>query len=60
MALPIWALYMKANYADEELNVSRDDFQKPEDLSINLDCTNLTEEQGQTIDYEDDLDDLDF
>jgi penicillin-binding protein 1A len=38
MALPIWGLYMKACYADETLNVSKEDFEKPENLSINVDC----------------------
>lgn len=39
MALPIWALYMKRNYADEELNISKEDFEKPENLTINVDCS---------------------
>ena len=38
MALPIWALYMKRNYADEDLNISKEDFEKPENLTINFDC----------------------
>jgi len=38
MALPIWALYMKRNYADEELNISKEEFERPENLTINLDC----------------------
>jgi len=38
MALPIWALYMKACYADEDLDVSKEPFEKPENLSIELDC----------------------
>jgi len=38
MALPIWALYMKSCYADETLNVSKEEFEKPENLSIELDC----------------------
>ena len=60
MALPIWALYMKANYANEELNVSTAAFQKPEDLSINVDCNKVVQELKEEIDTEDDLDDLDF
>ncbi|MBR9854052.1 MAG: penicillin-binding protein [Algicola sp.] len=58
MALPIWALYMKKNYANEELGVSQDAFEEPEDLSINIDCTK--QQQGEKIDTDDDLDDLDF
>ncbi|MGJ8548504.1 penicillin-binding protein 1A [Winogradskyella wichelsiae] len=39
MALPIWGLYMKACYADETLDVSTSSFEKPRNLSINIDCT---------------------
>ncbi len=39
MALPIWGLYMKKNYADKELNISKDPFPKPPNLNINLDCS---------------------
>jgi len=38
MALPIWALYMKKNYTDEELNISKEDFEVPENLTISVDC----------------------
>ncbi|WP_296316011.1 penicillin-binding protein 1A [Winogradskyella sp. UBA3174] len=38
MALPIWGLYMKACYEDTTLKVSKDEFEKPLDLSINIDC----------------------
>jgi penicillin-binding protein 1A len=38
MALPIWALFMKSCYADETLNVSKEEFAKPDNLSIELDC----------------------
>jgi penicillin-binding protein 1A len=38
MALPIWGFYMKAVYADENLNISQGDFEKPEGISIELDC----------------------
>ena len=38
MALPIWALYMKKCYADKSLKVSADDFERPENISIRLDC----------------------
>lgn len=58
MALPIWGTYMKKNYANEEIGVSKDAFEVPEDMSINLDCTQQAEEEK--IETEDDLDDLDF
>ncbi len=38
MALPIWGLYMKACYADETLNVSKSEFEKPSNLNIDIDC----------------------
>ncbi|MEO2050479.1 MAG: transglycosylase domain-containing protein [Allomuricauda sp.] len=57
MALPIWALYMKKNYADEDLDVSKEAFEEPEEMSINIDCSKQQEDE---IDTEDDLDDLDF
>ncbi|UOY08765.1 penicillin-binding protein [Muricauda sp. SCSIO 64092] len=60
MALPIWALYMKANYENEELGVSMEAFEEPEELSINVDCTKILEEKKQETDTEDDLEDLDF
>jgi penicillin-binding protein 1A len=39
MALPIWALYYKKMYADSTLAVSKDAFEKPEKLTINIDCS---------------------
>ncbi|WP_318311159.1 transglycosylase domain-containing protein [Flagellimonas crocea] len=58
MALPIWGLYMKKNYANEEIGVSKEAFEAPEEMSINLDCSQQKEEDK--IDTDDDLDDLDF
>ena len=43
MALPIWALYYKKLYADPKLNVSMEEFEKPEELSIEIDCSKLDE-----------------
>ncbi|WP_350293442.1 transglycosylase domain-containing protein [uncultured Croceitalea sp.] len=60
MALPIWGLYMKANYANEEIGVSKEAFEEPADLSINVDCTKIIKEMKDDLDTEDDLDDLDF
>ena len=44
MALPIWGLYMKSCYEDTALNVSKEDFEKPENLSIEIDCGKHLEE----------------
>lgn len=60
MALPIWALYMKANYDNKELEVSKGAFKKPENLSINVDCSKVVEQMQEDADTEDDLDDLEF
>jgi penicillin-binding protein 1A len=38
MALPIWAIYMKKCYEDETLGVSKEEFKKPKELSIETDC----------------------
>ena len=38
MALPIWGQYMKALYQDEDVQVSKEDFEKPENLSIKVEC----------------------
>ena len=49
MALPIWALYMQKCYADEELNISKEEFEKPDDLSIEIDCNKKIEDkEGKT------------
>ena len=60
MALPIWGLYMKKNYAEEDLGVSKEEFERPENMSIELDCAKFAKETQQDDDIEDDLEDLDF
>ncbi|MFO7745983.1 MAG: transglycosylase domain-containing protein [Psychroflexus sp.] len=45
LALPIWGMYMKDIYADESLNVSKEEFEKPDDLSIQIDCDESSEEE---------------
>lgn len=47
MALPIWGYYMKKCYENEELGVSKDEFKKPENLSIETDCSKWKENQEQ-------------
>ena len=60
MALPIWGVYMKSCYADESLNISKEDFEEPIELSINVDCSKVSE--NNSIDNSEDEipDDLDF
>ena len=43
MALPIWALYMKGVYAKPELAISKEDFIAPENLSISVDCNDVSD-----------------
>ncbi|MFT5861468.1 MAG: penicillin-binding protein 1A [Flavobacteriales bacterium] len=38
MALPIWGMYMRDCYANEDLKISKGEFEEPEDLSIEIDC----------------------
>ena len=61
MALPIWGLFMKAAYENEELGVSKEEFIAPEVLTIPLDCEALAEERKLKVKTEaEDLDDLGF
>lgn len=45
LALPIWGMYMKDVYQDESLNISKDEFEKPDNLSIQIDCDETSEEE---------------
>lgn len=56
MALPIWGIYMKSLYADPKLDVSKDDFEKPEDLSIEVDCDEYKAKKGSGSSVPDELD----
>ncbi len=58
MALPIWALYMKACYADSELNVSKEAFEKPSELSIEVDCDKLKKESNDEKDPLDEIEEV--
>ncbi len=61
MALPIWALYMKNCYNDETLNVSKEEFEKPDNLSIELDCEKHQEQlTGNKKGKPDDDPEIDF
>ena len=60
MSLPSWALFMKKCYADQTLNISLEDFEQPENLTINIDCgkNSKAEEDEEIIEVtpEEDLD----
>ena len=49
MSLPSWALFMQKCYADKTLNISKEDFEKPENLSIKINCDEKSEENINTI-----------
>ncbi|WP_299063014.1 transglycosylase domain-containing protein [uncultured Polaribacter sp.] len=53
MSLPSWALYMQKCYADKTLNVSQKDFDKPDNLSIRIDCNNKSSDEKDEIIEED-------
>ncbi|KQS52817.1 MULTISPECIES: penicillin-binding protein 1A [Flavobacterium] len=60
MALPIWGLFMKKCYADKELKVSKEPFERPANLSIKVDCwkpavkdtTNVDMEEQNTSEFD--------
>lgn len=63
MALPIWGTYMKKIYAADSLGVSKEDiFEKPEELSINLDCDEINgdTESENLFEEKDETGELDF
>lgn len=61
MALPIWASYMQACYADSTLVVSQEPFEAPDFVSIPLDCDSLSLARQQKSFFKDeDLSDLGF
>jgi penicillin-binding protein 1A len=59
MALPIWGLYMKACYNDKTLNISTGDFEKPENLSIRVNCDGGSHDTSARI-KEGNSDDIDI
>ncbi len=44
MSLPTWALFMRKCYEDPTLNISKEDFEKPESIGINVNCDGEVEE----------------
>ena len=49
MALPIWANYMKRCYIIEELGISKDEFERPEALTIETECGNYEDEDKDNL-----------
>ena len=53
MALPIWGMFMKKCYQDESLNVSQKPFERPENLSIYVDCNARVVKDTTTVEQVD-------
>ncbi|WP_452230644.1 penicillin-binding protein 1A [Lacinutrix sp. MEBiC02404] len=62
MALPIWGMYMRSCYENEELEISKGDFERPKNLSIAVDCKDYKQNQDSNSDTpgDDVPEDLDF
>ncbi len=56
MSLPIWGLFMNKCYEDEELSISKEDFDEPESLSVELDCSKILPDESESD--ESDINDL--
>ncbi len=59
MALPIWALYMKKCYANKNLKISKKEFNRPDNLSITVDCDSYKTSKSENLDTDDDIDEFD-
>ena len=62
MSLPSWALFMRKCYADKTLSISQEEFEKPENLSITINCDDDIEKDKKVNGKKDikDDDDTDF
>ncbi|MCM4155062.1 transglycosylase domain-containing protein [Gramella sp. AN32] len=56
MALPIWGMYMKSVYADPDLNVSTEEFERPQNLSIEINCSNYNSRSNSDNSVPDEID----
>ncbi|KAF9659132.1 transglycosylase domain-containing protein [Tenacibaculum sp. ZH5_bin.1] len=57
MSLPTWGIFMRKCYEDKTLEVSKGNFEKPKDISINLDCSKVEEaKEGEEETVPDDTD----
>lgn len=59
MSLPTWAIFMRKCYEDKTLDISQESFERPKDISINLDCSKV-EEPKEGEEEETAPDDTDF
>ena len=59
-ALPIWGYFMKKCYADDKLNISKDDFVQPENLSIKVDCNQSRRIVKDTTEFDQNTDEFEM
>jgi penicillin-binding protein 1A len=61
-ALPIWGYFMKKCYEDKELQVSKEPFERPNNLSVKVDCwtAKKVENDSTATDINDDQDTDEF
>jgi penicillin-binding protein 1A len=52
MALPVWAIYMKKVFDDTKINLSQDDFDRPEGITDEFDCTKVSTSTGHQFEDE--------
>ena len=57
MALPIWGEYMTRVYNDKDLGISKEDFEMPNKLKIELDCSTFEKEN---LDFDEDAENEEF
>jgi penicillin-binding protein 1A len=60
MALPIWGMYMKKCYEDTSLDISQEEFEVPENLSIKVDCVPIDTEGQPVIEEPEEIIDFDL
>jgi penicillin-binding protein 1A len=53
MSLPIWGLFMDKCYKDKDLNISQKEFERPDKISIKVDCWKKPEVDSTVIDEPD-------
>lgn len=59
-ALPVWAYFMKLCYADPGLKVSKEDFNRPPNLSIKVDCYSAPRIVKDTTDIQQDTEEFEL
>ena len=49
MALPIWGIFMKKVYADKSLYVSTEDFERPSNITVEVDCNKYVRKSNDSL-----------